>query len=247
MYVEESGSGPAVLLLHGGGVSGWMWRPVLAALAGRVRGIVPDLPGHGRSSIEPFAGHDATADALAELLAERAPGGAIVAGFSLGAQLALRLAADRPSLVARVVAISAQTLPLPFERSTLAALAAAAPLARREWFARLQAAEVGVPADLVPEYVRASAALSRETLLGSVAANLRFRLPAGWGRYPGPAVVLVGGRERPVMQDSARATQDALPGSVLVRVRGAGHDLPFTRPDLVARAILGGFSGEGQP
>jgi pimeloyl-ACP methyl ester carboxylesterase len=168
-------------------------------------------------------------------------------GFSLGAQLALRLAADRPDLVRRVVVISAQTLPLPFERATLAALSAAAPLARQAWFARLQAADLGVPADLVPEYVSDSVRLSRETLLDSVAANLRFRLPAGWARYPGPAVVLVGGRERPVMQKSARATHDALPGSVFVRVDGAGHDLPFSRPDLVAAGILGRFSGEGQP
>ncbi len=247
MHVEETGTGPPVLLLHGGGVAGWMWRPTLAALGDGVRVIVPDLPGHGRSAALPYGSQAEVAAALAGLLEERAPSGAVVAGFSLGAQLTILLAATRPELVRGGVVVSAQTLPLPLERATLGLVGATAPLAARPWFARWQAAALGVPEQLVGEYVRESTALSRETLLASVAENLRFRLPDGWSRYPGPAVVMVGGREQKLMQDSALATHTALPGSRLVRVAGCRHDLPLRRPDLVARAIRGDLPVDGHP
>ena len=36
LYVEEHGPAdlPAIVLLHGGGGAGWMWRPEVEALAG---------------------------------------------------------------------------------------------------------------------------------------------------------------------------------------------------------------------
>ena len=243
--MEEIGTGAPVLLLHGGGVAGWLWRPVLTELGGAVRAIVPDLPGHGRSTGLAYRSHAEVLAGLVDVLQERAPAGAVVAGFSLGAQLAILLTASRPDLVRGVVVVSAQTLPLPLERATLALLDVTAPLASRVWFARWQAAALGLPEALVADYLRDAATIGRETLLASVAENLRFRLPQAWSRYPGPAVVMVGAREQKVMLDSARASHAALPTSTLVRVADCGHDLPLRRPDLVARAVRGGFSGVG--
>ncbi len=246
MHVEETGTGTPLLLLHAGGVAGWVWRPTLASLGTGVRALVPDLPGHGRSGRGPWPGHAQVVDELAGLLAERAPSGAVVAGFSLGGQLAIALAAARPDLVQRVVVVSAQTLPLPLAGPTLTLLGAAAPLAGRPRFARLQAGQLGIPADLVDEYVSGSAALGRDTLVSTVAANLGFRLPPALSSFPGRAVVMVGGREPRLMRQSARATHTALPGSLLVQVAECHHDLPLRRPDLVARACrAGGLDVEG--
>lgn len=66
------GFGPAtgkpVLLLHGGGVAGWMWTSLRRSLETRHRVLVPELPGHGESSSEPYVSHAATIEALAQLL-----------------------------------------------------------------------------------------------------------------------------------------------------------------------------------
>lgn len=177
MHVDEAGpaTAPPLLLLHGGGVAGWMWRPTLAALRHPVRALVPDLPGHGRSATEPYRSHDDTVARLEALLEERAPGGAVVAGFSLGAQLAVLLAARRPELVADAVVVSAQAAPLPLAGPTLALLGLTAPLARVPWFARLQARELLVPEALLPEYVAGSAAITRATLLASVGRTCASR------------------------------------------------------------------------
>ncbi|WP_425846473.1 alpha/beta fold hydrolase [Agrococcus sp. TSP3-2-1] len=238
MHVDELGQAdaPALLLLHGGGVAGWMWRPTLAALRTPVRALVPDLPGHGRSATEPYRSHADTVARLEALLEERAPGGAVIAGFSLGAQLAVLLAARRPELVADAVVVSAQARPLPLAGPTLALLGLTAPLARVPWFARLQARELLVPDELLPEYVAGSAAITRATLLASVGENLRFTVPDGWGAS-GSALVIVGGSERRVMRDSARLLHDAHPRSELRVVSGAGHGLPLEHPERMAAML----------
>ena len=53
IFVAETGSGPAVVMLHGGGpgasgVSNYSRN--IDALAGHFRVIVPDMPGYGRSA-----------------------------------------------------------------------------------------------------------------------------------------------------------------------------------------------------
>jgi pimeloyl-ACP methyl ester carboxylesterase len=52
-------------------------------------------------------------------------------GFSLGAQLAIRLASGHPELVSQVIVVSAQAKAMPSTNVTLRALGVAAPLARR--------------------------------------------------------------------------------------------------------------------
>lgn len=248
MHVETHGppSERPLLLLHGGGVAGWMWHPLRAHLDQRNRVLVPDLPGHGRSVDEDYVSHAVTVAALARLLEdEGAP--ATVVGFSLGAQLALQLASERPDLVDRVIVVSAQTVPMRAARPTLALLGATAGLAKQEWFARLQAKQLFVPEDLLDDYVRTSAGISRETLLRSVEQNLRFVPPATWRAFPGEATILVGADEKALMKRSALALHAALPHSTLQVVDGCGHGIPLQRPAWLAQRIDGPRHAAAEP
>ncbi len=237
MRVETSGEGRPLLFLHGGGVSGWMWNPVLKALDGSVRAIVPDLPGHGASADEPYVSHDHAIAQLTDLIEQTAPAGLTVVGFSLGAQLAIRLAAASDLPIEGAVIISAETHPAPMQALTLWMLGVSAPLARQEWFAKAQAKQLGIPDELFADYLRDSRAISRDTLVTSVGENIRFELPEGWSDFRGSATVMAGERERRLMLESARHTHDRLSGSELRIVPRAAHDLPLTRPDAVAAAI----------
>ncbi|WP_016698915.1 alpha/beta fold hydrolase [Actinoalloteichus spitiensis] len=230
MHSDTFGSGTPVLLLHGAGVSGWMWRPVLEHLGRDVTAIVPDLPGFGRTAHRPYVSHQETVSELADLIRRTAPRGVHVVGFSLGAQLAILLASHHPDLVRGAVVVSAETTPAPMPGTTLALVSATASLARRAWFARAQARQLAIPADLTPDYVRDSAATTRETLVASVGENIRFTLPSAWSTVSTPVAVLVGEKERRLMRKSARITSDRVPGATLHVVEGAGHDIPFTRP-----------------
>lgn len=227
-----------LLLLHGGGVAGWMWEPLRRYLPPEVDLFVPDLPGHGRSAGTPYASHEQTAQGLLEVVASHASGPVAVAGFSFGAQVAVLLAASAPALVSRVTVISAQAEPARFPALTLGLLAAAAPLARSPRFARLQARELFVPDELMDEYVRTSASLTSRTLVDVVGDNIRFTIPPAWSDYPGRALILTGEKERAVMKRSARRLHEALPGSALEIVPDCGHGIPLQRPEWLARRLL---------
>jgi len=87
-----------IVLLHGGAVNGRMWDPAREVLDSEFTVFTPDLPGHGKERHEPFSFEQAVAETAA-LIAREAPGGAVVAGDSLGGYVAMALAAAHPTLV----------------------------------------------------------------------------------------------------------------------------------------------------
>ena len=88
---RETGTGPAVVLLHSLGLSHREWEPVVGALSARFRVVVPDLPLHGDSEDRPR--HAYSSDWFADVIAGfcREVGGprCSVAGHDLGAEVAL--------------------------------------------------------------------------------------------------------------------------------------------------------------
>ena len=97
------GAGEPILLVHGWGGDGRSWDPV--EFAGR-RVVTVDLRGHGRSPV-PARGYrpqDYACD-LAALIEALDLGPVVAVGHSMGGQIVVRLAMDRPDLVRAVVAI----------------------------------------------------------------------------------------------------------------------------------------------
>jgi pimeloyl-ACP methyl ester carboxylesterase len=199
------------------------WKP------GRL--IIPDLPGHEESSGEEYISHSATVKALANLVMQLGGHPVAVVGFSLGAQLSIGLAAQHAPLVSKFMVVSAQAKPMAGSRLIMALLGMSAPLARKRWFARLQAGQLFIPPELMEQYLHTSAGITRATLTAAVEQNLRFVLPERWSRFPGRALVMAGRRERKLLRDSAAAVHAALPESSLEILDGCGHGIPLQRPD----------------
>jgi 2-hydroxy-6-oxonona-2,4-dienedioate hydrolase/4,5:9,10-diseco-3-hydroxy-5,9,17-trioxoandrosta-1(10),2-diene-4-oate hydrolase len=108
IFFAEAGTGPAVVMLHGGGpgASGVTnYSRNIDALAQRYRVIVPDMPGYGRSAkgidkSDPFG---YLGDAIRGLLDELDIDTAHLVGNSYGGAAALRLALDTPHRVGKLV------------------------------------------------------------------------------------------------------------------------------------------------
>jgi len=103
--ITAVGSGPALLLAHGGGGrTESNYGPMLPRLAAAHRTIAVDYPGSGDS---PRSSQPLTLDLLAERLVAAADAEGIeqfaVAGFSLGGPVAIRLAALYPERVKALV------------------------------------------------------------------------------------------------------------------------------------------------
>lgn len=90
LFVETTGSGPDLVMLHGWGLHGGLFKPVVDALSENFRLHIVDLPGHGRS--EMISG-EYSLSALAASIADNVPSSATWLGWSLGGRVALQAAA----------------------------------------------------------------------------------------------------------------------------------------------------------
>jgi 2-succinyl-6-hydroxy-2,4-cyclohexadiene-1-carboxylate synthase len=90
-YPPKGSGGPPLVLLHGFLGTPGAWDAVLAALPRHGPVWCPWLPGHGPAPPVP-----ATWDETVQAIADAVPAGAVLAGYSLGARLALAATLRRP-------------------------------------------------------------------------------------------------------------------------------------------------------
>lgn len=112
------GEGAPVLLIHGLGGDRRQSLAMLPPGLHRTR-IAPELPGHGDTALHPAQPVDygsfvaLIGELLARLAGRIGPGPMPVVGVSMGAATALRLAAERPDVVTRLVLVRPSTLDQP--------------------------------------------------------------------------------------------------------------------------------------
>ncbi len=259
--------GPPLVLLHGftGSAADW------ADLAARLRGaggpevVALDLPGHGGAAGSP--GCDSWEEgvaAIAQALARLGPEPVHLAGYSLGARLALAFALAAPERVASLALVGgAPGLADPDERARRRAADEA--LAREieatglatfvdRWMAQpLFATQYAGPGRLGHRRLR----LARTGRLDGSARGYAGALRAlGQGNQPsyrerlGEVAVptlIVAGELDPRYVAIAREMAGAIPGARLEVVPGAGHAVHLEAPDAVARLLLDHLADRGRP
>ncbi|WP_321527376.1 pimeloyl-ACP methyl ester esterase BioH [Sedimenticola selenatireducens] len=104
LFVETTGDGPELVLLHGWGMNAAVWSPVVAELSQAFRVTVIELPGHGASAYDPAA---STLDDWVTACLAAAPERAVWIGWSLGGQLAQRAALRDPQRISGLVMVTA--------------------------------------------------------------------------------------------------------------------------------------------
>lgn len=92
LHIETSGRGPDLVLLHGWGLHGGVWGPLAEKLADHFTLHLVDLPGHGYSREQGLG----DLDSIAQDVVARLPSEYSLAGWSLGGQVAMRIALQSP-------------------------------------------------------------------------------------------------------------------------------------------------------
>jgi len=244
------GTGAPLALLHGFTGAGSSFDHLRESLGARFHVTAPDLPGHGASP--EATGWD---DALAELRAALPREPVFLAGYSLGARLALAFALRHPSAVRALLLESGSPgIADPAERQQRrAADEQLAHLAEREGVAAFVARWEEHPTlaglrDLPPPIV---AALRERRLRNSavgLASALRY-LGAGaqrplWDELPRlrvPTLLLAGERDAK-FSAIARGMAERIPGARLALLPGSGHSPHLEAPARYAEAAIGFFS-----
>ncbi|MCC6196412.1 MAG: alpha/beta fold hydrolase [Burkholderiales bacterium] len=248
----EAGTGSPVVLLHGVGLGAAMWRPVVERMAVRHRMIVPDMLGHGAS---PLPGADATladyARQIVALLRHLDVEHAGIAGFSMGAMVAQRLAIDHAPSVARLALVCAV-----HDRSLEARLA----VRTRALQTAIHGITPSVPTAL-ERWFTPSFATRRPDVIDAVRATLLANDPTGYlrsyalfaqadeglaadaPRIRAPTLIVAAEHDTGSTTQMARSLHECIAGSRLVVVPAVRHMLPLEEPERLAQTLTAFFEG----
>ena len=244
------GEGPPLLLLHGFTGSREAWDHLRPLLGPRFQVLAPDLPGHGESAIDPDTTFDGALDALIGLLDSRKIERVDVAGYSLGARVALGLCLRAPERVGRLVLESGSPGPRRRRergerRRDDAALAKVIERDLEAFVRRWEELPIFEGLRRLPDALRVSLHQRRvshrpEALAGSLRALSLGAQPSYWSRLwtvRAPTLLLTGARDEK-FTSIARAMAAEIPlvwGHVF---DGAGHAPHLESPEEYAREVM---------
>jgi len=235
---------PAILLLHPVGADMALWDRVAHRLLAHAYVIRPDLRGHGGTDTpaQPFMVDDLAQDAvaLADVLELDT---FTVAGVSLGAMVALKLASLMPHRVAGLVTCSTAPRMAPPPDG---------------WDARIAAAVNGGMAPLadgmVARMFSTDFIASKDPYIATMRTVFEYTDPIGYGHglrvlrdadlWPDlpsitcPVLVVAGARDPLIGKDIAERLASSLPRGELLTL-DCGHFPPVEAPDAVSSALLG--------
>lgn len=172
MVVEKAGEGPSLVLVHGLGATANAWQPQLAELSKRFTVLRPDLPGQGRSGLEPGVSVQGLVSALLRVLDERNIERASFVGHSFGTLVLQHLAAAHPQRVDKLVLVG-----------VVRALAEANRQGPRDRAAKVRAEGMAAVADVVPAFATSPATRAGKPVVMAFIRELLTRQnPEGYAR-----------------------------------------------------------------
>ena len=254
LYYESTGpqDAPTIVFLHGGGVSGWMWRKQVEELSPCYHCLVPDLPEQGRSvDVGPFTVEFA-AKCVASLISSTAHNGrAHVIGLSEGAQILVALLARDAGLVNRAVCSSAILRPLPGQFLYTRGLFALgyrwflAPFKHNDAWIRLNMhGSAGIGEEYFENFKKSFQGTTESGFVNLMVQAMHFRLPAGLETVQTPVLVVTGKHEYAQMRASARDLLTVLPnarGAVVDLGKGSSlakeHNWALSAPELFTETV----------
>jgi pimeloyl-ACP methyl ester carboxylesterase len=248
---DEVGGGVPVVFLHGFPHNRTLWAPQTAALAERARCIAPDLRGFGETRAAPPYSVDQYADDVAALLDALRIDRAVIAGLSMGGYVAFAFwRRHRRRVRALVLADTRAGADSDEARAKRRELAT---LARQRGSAAVAEAQiVGMVGKTTREERPEVVDMVRRMLESAPVRGIVGALEAMMARPDSsltlttidvPTLVLVGDEDVLTPAKEAQAMHEAIAGSRLEVLAGAGHVSNVEQPEEFNR-VLGEFVEE---
>ncbi|MBV9281141.1 MAG: 2-succinyl-6-hydroxy-2,4-cyclohexadiene-1-carboxylate synthase [Chloroflexi bacterium] len=254
LNVEQRGSGPPLLLLHGFTGSVATWAPLMDALAGRFRTVAVDLHGHGGSDCPADPARyrlDRAAGDVLALLDRLDIGRFALLGYSLGGRLALHLALAAPGRAHTLVLESASPgiLDPQERRGRVESDERLARILEREgievFVERWEQHPLFRTQARLPSTVRAALRAQRlrsdprglANSLRGAGAGIQEPLVDRLRELRQPTLVLVGELDARY-RELGLMMANAMPAATLAVVEGAGHAVHLERPEEFLEIVL---------
>jgi pimeloyl-ACP methyl ester carboxylesterase len=242
MRLREAGDARRLplVMLHGAGGSSVLWMDPLRRLLERRRVIAPDLPGHGQS--DPWHPPSETSiamyrDAVGTACAQLGVDKVVLAGHSMGGQVALACAAAWPERVGGLVLIaSGAKIPV---SPKLFELLRGDPAGADEWLRRVMWSP-STPRELVDRWHSLAFNADPEITTADFRAVERFDGEPLGAQVRAPTLVLAGADDLATPPSLAKSLAAQITGAQLAVVPGAGHMLTLEQPETF-HSVLGDF------
>ncbi len=252
LHYEDRGRGPCVVFLHPTPVDHCFWLPAAASLGAEYRLLLPDLPGHGLSSLgDETVSMETMGHAVLRLLDALSIESAIFCGCSIGGYLLYELWRQAPQRMRALAICSAKPHADTPEtrRAREATIADIEQHGTSRFFDTMLDTLVAAPAkqrdpDIVHRLSEMMERMSAESAIAvqrALAARPDSRATAATIRVP--TAVLAAALDRGSSPTEMRELANAVPGASYYLLQEMGHYAPYEQPQLVG-ALLRRFADE---
>ncbi len=249
LYYESTGDGPETIVFsHGLLWSGHMFREQVAVLSRQYRVITYDHRGQGKSRVTPDGyDMDTLYDDAAGLIEQLCDGPVHFAGLSMGGFIGMRLAARRPDLLHSLILLETSADPEPVENQGKYRTLNTAVRWLGVWAVAKPVMKIMFGKTFLTDSARANdyaywanqLKQNKRSIVRAVAGVIdRKGVYGELASIVLPTLVLVGDEDVATVPAKARRIHEAIAGSRLVIVPGAGHSSSIEQPEAVNQAIM---------
>ena len=240
-YVEYGAhNSQTVILLHGGGLSWWNYRDVAQLLSDHFHVVLPILDGHADSDA-PFTSIDDNATRIIAYIDQHFGGKVLaVGGLSLGGQIAVEMLTQRPAICRFALIESASVKPMKLTRALIKpTFGMSYGLIKQKWFAKMQAAYLGIPKKLFDDYYRDTCKISKEDMIAFLQSNSVYSIKPALRDTQAKVHIVFGSKEQSSIRTSGKLLNRMIPDSTLENLPGYRHgDLSLNHPQAYAQKLL---------
>ncbi|WP_315122436.1 alpha/beta hydrolase [uncultured Clostridium sp.] len=216
---------PAIIFLHGGGLSWWSWKTQIEVLQKDYFIVTPIIDGHGDDWDTTFISIKKSAEKVIKYIKENLNGKVFaLCGLSIGAQIVVEIISQEFDIAENVVIESALLYPMKITRViTVPTYNLCYGLIKKKWYAKLQAKTLNIPKELFENYYKDSFKMSKETLINITKSNGSYSCPSSICNTKAKVLILVGEKELSIMKKSAILLHKTIKGSSLKIIKKSGH------------------------
>ena len=240
-YVEHGNQNPeTIILLHGGGLSWWNYRDVAQLLSDRFHVVLPILDGHADSDA-PFTSIDDNAARIIAYIDQHFGGNVLaIGGLSLGGQIAVEMLTQRPDICRFALLESTLVKPSKLTYALIGpTFGMSYGLIKQKWFAKMQAAYLGIPKKLFNDYFRDTCKINKEDMIAFLQSNSAYSIKPALRDAQAKVHIVFGSKEQASIRTSGKLLNRMIPDSTSDVLPGYRHgDLSLNHPQAYAQKLL---------
>ena len=163
-----------------------------------------------------------------------------VGGLSLGGQIAVEMLTQRPDICRFALLESTLVKPSKLTHALIKpAFGMSYGLIKQMWFAKMQAAYLGIPQKLFDDYYRDTCKISKEDMIAFLESNSAYSMKPALRDTQTKVHIVFGSKEQSSIRTSGKLLNRMIPDSTLESLPGYNHgDLSLNHPQAYAQMLL---------